>query len=503
VKATYVYGLVLACLLFLQDEKLGEVKGDTLDMRGKPIASALVVYTNIDNKKTYSVKTDASGNFIIVGLMLGTYDVRITRSTGEQIYTGRKRVYAVDRQAANIIQIDLSLIPTKASLAPFLGVKAEELQKASWRNTGETVPRELTGEQREELRKENALIASYNELTPQAQQAIKAQDWPQAAALLQQLIKIAPYKWELYQNLGSIQRRLGQFQDAVQTLEKGIQILADVQDQKLNQKEDLNKARAAAVQMRIEEGETEVAMGHPEEAASQFRTAVQLNPKSALAFLHLCTAEYNSGHPDSAIEACTRAIALEPARSENYQVLAGIQSNLERYQDALATYQKGIAVAQDNVAATRPSRKSNINSKQFSDPTQAIAEAVRAGQMLQSAGNIYFQLKNYQKAAEFFAQSARLHPYPALPLFNLCATLFDMNNLSGAAEACDHAIQTDPKSPDPYFVKASALYGDAANHGKLKGSREVRSSLEKYLQLAPEGFYANDARNMLKEMAKQ
>ncbi|HEY2391395.1 MAG TPA: tetratricopeptide repeat protein [Candidatus Angelobacter sp.] len=496
-KTTYVCSLLLACFLFLQNEKLGEVKGDVLDMRGKPIASALVVYTNIDNKKTYSVKTDPSGNFIIVGLMLGTYDIRITRPTGEQIYSGRRRVYAIDRQAANVTEIDLSLMPTKASLAPFLGVKAEELQKESWRNTGGTVPRELTEEQREELHKENALIASYNELTPQAQEAIKAQDWPQAATLLQQLIVIAPYKWELYQNMGSIQRRLGQFKEAVQSLENGARILAG----NAGQKQDQSKTKAALLQMRIEEGETDVAMGNTEDAASHFRAAAQLDPKSALAFLHLCTAEYNSGHPDSAMEACTRAIALEPGHSENYQVLAGIQSNLERYQEALATYKKGITAAQNNIVATRPSAQSNINSRRFSNPAPAMAEAVRAGQMLQSVGNIYFQLKDYPKAAESFSQSARLHPYPALPLFNLCATLFDMNNFLGAAEACDHAIQTDPKVPEPYFVKASALYGDAANHGKLKGSREVRSSLEKYLQLAPEGFYANDARNMLKEMA--
>jgi hypothetical protein len=54
--------------------------------------------------------------------------------------------------------------------------------------------------------------------------------------------------------------------------------------------------------------------------------------------------------------------------------------------------------------------------------------------------------------------------------------------------------------PDPYFVKASALAGEGARHGKLKGSRETMLALEKYLQLAPEGFYATEARDMLKQM---
>jgi tetratricopeptide (TPR) repeat protein len=496
-KTSYVCSFVLALLLFMQNERVGEVKGEILDMRGKPISGALVVYTNTQNQKHYRVKTDETGRFLIIGLMLGDYDVKITGPAGQQIYSGRKSVYGIDKQALNVIQIDLSLVPTKASLSPFLGAKAGELQKEPWRNVTESTLRDLTPEQRAELRKENVLIADYNALTPQAQKAIKAQDWAQAAALLQQLLKIAPYKWELYQNLGSIQHRLTRFEDAVQTLEKGIDILNDDPELKL----DDGKVKAATVQMRIEEGETYIAMGNLEAAASQFRTAAQLDHGSELAYLHLCTAEYNTGHADEAIAACERAIALEPRHSENYQVMAGVQSNLEHYQDALATYQKGIAVAQDNVSASRRTWNSNINSRKFSDPSTAVAESVRAGQMLQSAGNIYFQLKNYPKAVDFFTQSARLHPYPALPLFNLCATLYDMDNLPAAAAACNRSTEADPKMPDPYFVKASALYGESSRHGKSRSSHETQSALEKYLQLAPEGSYAGEARAMLKEIS--
>jgi len=486
--------LALTLLLLLQSH-LGQVKGGLLDMRGKPIADAQVFYTNVDNQRIYKAKTDADGGFLIVGVIAGIYEVRINRPDGEQIYYERKKVYASDNDAANEIQIDLSLVPTKASLAPFFGIKAEEMQKQEWR-TAADLPLSLTAEQREELQKENALIADYNLLTPQAQQAIKAQDWPQAAALLQQLLKIAPYKWELYQNLGNIQRRRTHFQEAVQILEQGIKVLADGPDQL----RDPRQAKIDTAQMRIEEGETYVAMGNPDGAVTQFRDASQLNPKSALAFLHLCTAEYNSNHPDQAVPACNQAIKLEPSHSENYQVLAGIQSNLEHYEDALITYQKGIAAAQANLAEAQPSRDSNSTSRKDTDPSQTTVEAARAGQMLQSAGNIYFQMKNYPKAVDFFTQSAKLHPYPASPLFNLCATLFDMKNLTGAAAACNQAIQTDPKMPDPYYVKAAALYAGAAKQGKTNASNEGKAALEKYLQLAPEGFYAEKARTMLKEV---
>lgn len=495
-KNPWVYSLALVLALFMQNERLGEATGSVRDMRGQPIAGASVVYTNPGTHRTYSVRTDTSGKFVIIGMIPATYDVRITSPSGRQIYASSKKVYAVDRQAANVIDIDLSLVPTKESLVPFLGVKAEELQNESWRNVREDTLRDLKPNQVAELRKENVLIADYNELTPKAQQAIKDQDWPKAEDFLRQLIKIAPYKWELYQNLGHIQRRLTRFQDAVLTLEKGIEIVQT----EPNRKHDPRKTQAAIVLMRIEEGEAYLAMNNVEAAASHFRTATRLDPKSTLAYLHLCTAEYNNGHPDESLSACAQAIALEPQHSENYQVLAGIQDNLDLHLDALATYKKGIAVALDNMRATRPSPKSNINSKRYSDPSHAMAEGARAGQMMQSAGNIQFELKNYAEAVELFTQSSRLHPYPALPLFNLCATLFDMGRLPAASETCDRAIEADPTQPDAYYVKAASLAGEAAKHHKGNNSREITTALQKYLQLAPDGFYANDAWALLNEI---
>ena len=86
-------------------------------------------------------------------------------------------------------------------------------------------------------------------------------------------------------------------------------------------------------------------------------------------------------------------------------------------------------------------------------------------------------------------------------MFTLCATLFDMEKLSAAATACDRAIEADPKQPDAYYVKAAALAGEAAKQHKTISSRETAAALQKYLQLAPDGFYANDAKALLKEIS--
>jgi tetratricopeptide (TPR) repeat protein len=484
--------ICLSAVLLMQDVRLADCQGEVRDMQGRPIAGALVVYTLEDSGKTYRVKTDGNGQYHIIGLKLGKYDLEITGPTGKHIYSGKKFLSAGDAQKLNIVQVDLSIIPPKASLVPFKGPRADEMKGAREQAVAEG--KEISPAELAELRADNATVSRYNEMVPDVQEATKAQDWKHAEVLLQQLLEIAPYKWELYQNLGTIQQNLGRHSDAVSSFEKGIQVLRETAVEKPD------RINPAIAQMQISEGEALVALDKPGEAATAFRSAAQLDPRPAMAYLHLCSAEYNNGRPDEAISACSRAIAAEPARAESYQLLASVQSNLDRPQDAVRAYEKGIAVALNNMRSALPSRKSNINSKQFSDPSAAIGDAVHAGQMMQSAGNIYFQLKNYPKAADLFTQSARFHPYPALPLFNLCATLFDMDKLPAAAAACDRAIEADPKIPDPYYVKAASLAGEAAKRHKAKNSHETTTVLQKYLQLAPEGFYANDARALLKEI---
>jgi tetratricopeptide (TPR) repeat protein len=482
-----------AVLLFSQDLRLAEVSGEVRDMQGRPIAEASVVYSRLTDNKTYRFKTDENGRYYAIGILLGWYHLEVTGPTGKRIYSGKKFLQAGDSQKFNVTEIDLSGVAPKASLVPFKGPHAEELQNARAKAMADG--KQLSPAELAELHNDNSLISRYNELLPSAEAALKNEEWPRAAELLRQLVEIAPYKWELYQNLGVIQRNLGQYEESAASFERGLQVLSELSAAKTERGKN-----ASAAMMHTGKGEALTALSRFDEAAAQFRVAAELDPKPMIAYLHLCTAEYNSGHTDEAVTACSRAVAAEPDRLETYQVLGTLQSNLDRSQDAIRTYEKGIAIALENAHASRPSLKSNINSHHVGDPSRSIGESVRAAQMMQSLGNLYFQLKKYRRAAELFSQSAPLHPYPVLPLFNLCATLFDLNDFSAAVTACDRAIEADPKLADPYYVKAAALAGEAVRNGRLKPSNQTAATLEKYLQLAPDGFYANDARALLKQM---
>jgi tetratricopeptide (TPR) repeat protein len=118
--------------------------------------------------------------------------------------------------------------------------------------------------------------------------------------------------------------------------------------------------------------------------------------------------------------------------------------------------------------------------------------------MLNAEGDLYSKLSRHDEAIVAFAESAKLSAYAALPYFNLCATYYNMKRMPDAVTACDQAIASDPTMADAYFLKGSALFGQVAlEQGRDVPPSETRATLNKYLEIAPNGRYAAAARGML------
>src|SRR5690242_7631123 len=88
---------------------------------------------------------------------------------------------------------------------------------------------------------------------------------------------------------------------------------------------------------------------------------------------------------------------------------------------------------------------------------------------------------------------------PAISAFNSCATLYNAGKMDEAIAACDQAIALDPGKADAYFIKASALFGNAkiGSGGKYEVPPGTVEALNKYLELASNGAHAPDVHAML------
>jgi tetratricopeptide (TPR) repeat protein len=181
----------------------------------------------------------------------------------------------------------------------------------------------------------------------------------------------------------------------------------------------------------------------------------------------------------------TKLIAMNPNRWDYQQALGNAQFSEGKYDEAVATYEKAIPIA-ENATKTDPK----------TDPAKAKAGVA---QMLTNEGNAFSKLKQSDKAVAAYTKAAEMDPNPGTAYFNLCATQYNSGNTEGALAACDKAIAADPKRADAYFIKGSLLIASSSveKDGKVKPAPGTEEALNKYLELAPDGPHAADVKQML------
>jgi tetratricopeptide (TPR) repeat protein len=228
-----------------------------------------------------------------------------------------------------------------------------------------------------------------------------------------------------------------------------------------------------AGQPTVSKEELEKLKGEREKALGENALIAQLNP--ALQAKDWATAE----------PILQKLVAMNPARWDYQQALGNAQLSLNKYDEAVATFDKAIPLA-ENASKTDPK----------SDPAKAKAAVA---QMLTSEGNAYLKLKKNDKAVESYTKAAAMDPNPGTAYFNLCATQYNSGNTQGALAACDKAIASDPNRADAYFIKGSLMLGDSKQDkdGKLQAPPGTSEALNKYLELAPDGPHAGDVKAML------
>jgi tetratricopeptide (TPR) repeat protein len=178
-------------------------------------------------------------------------------------------------------------------------------------------------------------------------------------------------------------------------------------------------------------------------------------------------------------------VTANPNRWEYQQALGNVQLNLGRFDEALASYEKAIPLA-ENAQKTDPK----------ADPAKAKAAVA---QMLTNEGTAYSKLKQPQKAVEAYTKAAEMDPNPGTAYFNLCATQYNTGNTQGALAACDKAIAADPNRADAYYIKGSLMIAESKTDkdGKIIATPGTSEALNKYLDLAPDGPHAADVKQML------
>jgi tetratricopeptide (TPR) repeat protein len=304
--AVLALGALLFAVGFLpaHSQTVGAQAEGKVTQDGKPFPNAPVVFTNTETGKTYKTKTDKNGEFQMLGVPYGSYEVNVLNEKGEKLSSDRTMLGTGDTSSSNILHIDAGKEPiadNKFGLAQPSGPK-------------------LTKEQLAKMQADNKKIAGLNSLISEAQNARQAQDWPKAESALKQLIAAAPdtSRWDFYMALGDAQSKSNKPAEAVQTYDKGVQVAqslisgsspADPKVPSLNPA----AARQGAGHMLTAQGNDYLKLQKPDEAIASLKKATEIDPSSSLYSYNLCGVEFNAQKFDDAKTACSKYLQLEPS----------------------------------------------------------------------------------------------------------------------------------------------------------------------------------------------
>lgn len=190
--------------------------------------------------------------------------------------------------------------------------------------------------------------------------------------------------------------------------------------------------------------------------------------------LNAANAALQANQPQQAIEILQQAVAVDATKHQLWGVLGMAYSNNKQYPEAVDAYQKAIALKPEG--------------SYYNNMGVALARTGKVDEAIQT-----------------FNQAATVDPIGASKYyFNAGAELTNRMKTDEANAFFDRAIQADPNFAEAYYQKGVNLLGKATMDGnKIVAPQGTKEALEKYLELEPEGRYAQSAKDMLASMGAE
>jgi serine/threonine protein kinase/Tfp pilus assembly protein PilF len=197
------------------------------------------------------------------------------------------------------------------------------------------------------------------------------------------------------------------------------------------------------------------------------------------------------------ISALSSGATGDPKQTADLLSQADRLREAENYQEAIATYEKAIAI-NPNEAKAHWGLCYSLN--QMGKPTEAIAECDRAlainpnyAEALSSKGNSLHQQQNYEEELKLYDQALKINPEYVEAWNNRGVALLKLNRFDDAFAAFDKATQLNPKWPDAWANRGNALFA-------LKRYDDAIASIQKALEIDPNHVNAN---NLLQQIRRQ
>jgi tetratricopeptide (TPR) repeat protein len=301
---------VLVCALARAQTPTGEIKGTVTDS-SKPLAGAVVSLANAYAGKSFKIKTDDFGRFVLHDAPYGYYDLGVVSANGDRLLQQQISITPEGTSRTATLNIDVSQSKTTSPPGdPEAYGTLRTLPEPNLKNKRQQI---------KEIHRQNEKVSEMNALVLQANAAVLEQRWREALAPLQELTAMDLDNWEYLGELGDVQYKLGQYQEAIGNFESGIMAAGNVSgiDAKTADAESARK-KAGVARMLNNEGNAYNELHKTKEALAAYTKAAALASDPSMAYFNLCVTQYNLKNVEGTIAACDKASAVDPSKAEVY-----------------------------------------------------------------------------------------------------------------------------------------------------------------------------------------
>jgi len=294
----------------------GTVKGVCKDVEGKPIAGAQVEWTNLDNGRKYSLKTNNKGEYFSLGVSTGKYNVRLLQGSNELFHFNGVNV-GLDETT-----LDFDLKKEQAAAAQGIGLTPEQQKQAKEQQ-----------EQREKILKENNTIKSLNDKLSAAKAAADAGDFATAVSTMTDATQMDPNRDLLWAKLGDYTlsaagkqtdaaAKTKSYEDATADYQKAVDLKQKALDADPKKGPDATKVMA---QYYNNMGQAQAKSGKTEDAVKSYQQAAQMDPSGAGQYYFNLGAILTNANTmndakmrQAAVDAFDKAITADPTKADAY-----------------------------------------------------------------------------------------------------------------------------------------------------------------------------------------
>lgn len=285
----------------------GSVKGTCKDMEGKPIAGAVVDYSNQDNGRKYSLKTNGKGEYFSLGIEPGKYTVTLTKD-GKLLDQIKSFPVSLDEAT-----MDFDLKKSQIQGAQQQGISPEQLKKMQ--------------EQQANQQKEVMTVKTLNEKLAAANTDIQAANFDGAIATLTEATQVDANRDLLWARLGDAYllsapkqtdaaEKAKRYGEAVNDYQKAVDLRQKALDAQTTKTPEASKDLAGYYNNLAQ---AQARVGKTDDALKSYQQAAQLYPAGAAQYYYnLGAVLTNAGKIDDAIAAFDKAIAADPAKADAY-----------------------------------------------------------------------------------------------------------------------------------------------------------------------------------------